>query len=328
MRDLVASQYEHPQFIPPYICPDLGGDRKPCAVWQDALFLIPFVLHNNYDNLSIIQTCYEPMKKYYENGIPKDKDGLWAESFQFGGKTSAILTSIYAKNYYTDWLDPDAPRGDSGKSKTNSLLVADSFLYHCVNVIATCAYRLGIIDEARHYLDVASKIQKAYYIKWVVMKPGSPSSGPILLSDTQTALALALEFNILPSNLIHTAKLRLIERVQATNYHLSTGFAGTPSLLPAISSTPLYPKSPGKDDGSEEDDAETAQGGTPLALRVLLEPHDYPSWLYPVTMGATTVWERWNSMLPDRSINPSSMTSFNHYAYGSVRKRSFIRKFL
>lgn len=97
LRDLVASQYEHPQYIPAFICPDLGGDRKPCAVWQDALFLIPFVLHNNYDNLDILRTCYEPMKRYFENGIPKDKDGLWAKSFQFGGMCYDILTSNSAK---------------------------------------------------------------------------------------------------------------------------------------------------------------------------------------------------------------------------------------
>ena len=80
-----------------------------------------------------------------------------------------------------------------------------------------------------------------------------------------------------------------------SGYRISTGFAGTPFVTDALTST-----------GHLDD-----------AYRLLLE-RECPSWLYPVTMGATTVWERWDSMLPDGTINPGEMTSFNHYALGAV----------
>jgi alpha-L-rhamnosidase len=83
--------------------------------------------------------------------------------------------------------------------------------------------------------------------------------------------------------------------VRAEGFHISTGFVGTPLICDALSNT----------------------GAQRAAYRLLLQ-RECPSWLYPVTMGATTVWERWDSMLPDGSINPGEMTSFNHYALGAV----------
>ena len=80
-----------------------------------------------------------------------------------------------------------------------------------------------------------------------------------------------------------------------SGYRIPTGFAGTPFVLDALTST----------------------GHLDEAYRLLLQ-RECPSWLYPVTMGATTIWERWDSMLPDGTINPGEMTSFNHYALGAV----------
>jgi alpha-L-rhamnosidase len=92
-----------------------------------------------------------------------------------------------------------------------------------------------------------------------------------------------------------TAGRRLAELVAADGYHISTGFVGTPVICEALART----------------------GHVDAAYRILLQ-EECPSWLYPVSMGATTVWERWDSMLPDGSINPGDMTSFNHYALGAV----------
>ena len=110
-----------------------------------------------------------------------------------------------------------------------------------------------------------------------------------------TALSLALSFNLLPSDQVSATTKQLEQVVHSSKFKISTGFVGTPLILPAL----------------------TAAGKTQLAYRMLLEKA-CPSWLYPITMGATTMWERWDSMLPDGSINPGSMTSFNHYALGSV----------
>jgi len=115
-------------------------------------------------------------------------------------------------------------------------------------------------------------------------------------SDCTTVYALAIAFGILPSaEHVDFAGERLAELVRKNNYRVSTGFAGTPFITGALTDT----------------------GHSEEAYRLLLE-EGCPSWLYPVTMGATTVWERWDSMLEDGTINPGEMTSFNHYALGAV----------
>jgi alpha-L-rhamnosidase len=115
-------------------------------------------------------------------------------------------------------------------------------------------------------------------------------------SDCTTVYALAISFGILPSaEQVDFAGERLAELVRRNNYRVSTGFAGTPFITGALTDT----------------------GHSEEAYRLLLE-EGCPSWLYPVTMGATTVWERWDSMLPDGTINKGEMTSFNHYALGAV----------
>ena len=86
-----------------------------------------------------------------------------------------------------------------------------------------------------------------------------------------------------------------MELVRAKRHHVATGFLGTPLICDAL----------------------TSAGAVDNAYQ-LLRQTGCPSWLYPVTMGATTVWERWDSMLPDGSVNPGQMTSFNHYAFGAV----------
>ena len=115
-------------------------------------------------------------------------------------------------------------------------------------------------------------------------------------SDSQTAYALAICFNLFPKSSHKTyAGNRLADIVKENAYNIGTGFAGTPFICEALVQT----------------------GHTEVAYS-MLQNRKCPSWLYPVTMGATTIWERWDSMLPDGSINPGEMTSFNHYAYGVI----------
>jgi len=120
--------------------------------------------------------------------------------------------------------------------------------------------------------------------------------GGRLASDAQTAYALALTAGLLEkAEQRERAGRRLVELVAAENHRIGTGFVGTPLICDALAGV-------GADD---------------TAYRLLLQ-RECPSWLYPVTMGATTVWERWDSMLPDGTINPGEMTSFNHYALGAI----------
>ena len=115
----------------------------------------------------------------------------------------------------------------------------------------------------------------------------------LCLIKTQTAAALAIVFK-LTENLQRQGD-ELDALVKANNKHLNTGFVGTPILCPALSST----------------------GHNDTAVTVLLQ-EDFPSWLYSVKLGATTIWERWNSVLPDGHMNPEGMNSLNHYTYGSI----------
>jgi alpha-L-rhamnosidase len=148
---------------------------------------------------------------------------------------------------------------------------------------------LGRAADSARYLALAAEIRDAFAREYV-----TPAGR--LLSDTTTAYALALQFALLPnaSQRQHAGD-RLAGLVRGSGYHISTGFVGTPLVCDALCDV----------------------GQTEAAYRLLMQ-RECPSWLYPVTMGATTIWERWDSLLPDGSVNPGEMTSFNHYALGAV----------
>lgn len=116
-----------------------------------------------------------------------------------------------------------------------------------------------------------------------------------VVCESQTALALAIHFDLLAPSHRPIAGARLAQIVRLNQFKIGTGFAGTPYVCEALVET----------------------GHSDVAFAMLLN-RQCPSWLYGISMGATTTWERWDSMLPDGSINPGEMTSFNHYAYGAV----------
>jgi alpha-L-rhamnosidase len=117
-----------------------------------------------------------------------------------------------------------------------------------------------------------------------------------MMSDAQTGYATAIMFDLVTDDTQRQAMGdRLADLVRAAGYRIGTGFVGTPLITDAL----------------------TLTGHLDVATRLLTQTEN-PSWLYPVTMGATTIWERWDSMLEDGSINPGQMTSFNHYALGAV----------
>ncbi|MBW8730012.1 MAG: alpha-L-rhamnosidase, partial [Terrabacter sp.] len=154
--------------------------------------------------------------------------------------------------------------------------------------VSAAAEALGKADEAGYFSALADRVRSAFGKHYV-------SEGGRITSDCATVYALAIEFDLLDGVDRQGAGNRLAELARANGYRVSTGFAGTPFVTGALTST-----------GHLDD-----------AYGLLLE-RECPSWLYPVSMGATTVWERWDSMLPDGTINPGEMTSFNHYALGAV----------
>jgi alpha-L-rhamnosidase len=149
------------------------------------------------------------------------------------------------------------------------------------------ARELDRTDEAREYETLAADIKRAFIQEFVT------GTGRVA-ENTQTAYVLALHFDLLPQALRARAAERLAEDVRSRG-HLTTGFLGTPYLNHVL----------------------TRFGYLDLAYELLLR-EDYPSWLYPVTRGATTIWERWDGQKPDGTFQSPSMNSFNHYAYGAV----------
>jgi alpha-L-rhamnosidase len=188
-----------------------------------------------------------------------------------------------------DWLDPAAPPEDPGRSHTDRYLVATAYHVRTSRILAETARILGRTDDAMRYDGIAARATTAFQREYL-------SASGRVVSDTTTSIALALTFDLFPDAASAArAGARLRELVELSEYRITTGFVGTPIICDAL----------------------VMAGAVDTAYHLLLQDR-LPSWLYPVTMGATTIWERWDSMLPDGSINPGDMTSFNHYALGAV----------
>ena len=173
------------------------------------------------------------------------------------------------------------------RDRTDTVFLASVFYAECLRIVAETAKILKDNSEKeyrRKYEKTIAKIRYEYI---------TPSGR--LASDTMTAQALALAFHIVPEELKGTVAGQLNKNAYSYNFRVTTGFAGTPYLLFALADN----------------------GYIDTAQRILMN-NGYPGWLYEVDMGATTVWERWNSLMPDGTPNPDGMNSYNHYAYGSV----------
>lgn len=190
---------------------------------------------------------------------------------------------------YGDWLDPSAPPDRPGDAKTPAAIVATAYFARSAELVGRSAGLLGRTEDEGLYLDLARRVRAAFNREYV-------TQAGRMMSDATTAYSLAIEFALLDDDLQRQAAgKRLAALVRSSFFRISTGFVGTPLICDALCST-----------GHHEE-----------ALRLVTQT-ECPSWLYPVTMGATTIWERWDSLLPDGSINPGGMTSFNHYALGAV----------
>ncbi|HWH26172.1 MAG TPA: family 78 glycoside hydrolase catalytic domain [Pseudolysinimonas sp.] len=186
-----------------------------------------------------------------------------------------------------DWLDPTAPPDAPHQSKSDAHVVATACVYRSAVIAADTATLLGHDEEAAEFAALAGRICRGFTEQFV-------DTGRIR-SDGAAVYALAIAFDLLDGPGLQAAGDRLAELVAEADYRITTGFAGTPFINLALTKT----------------------GHLDTAYKLLLQEQS-PSWLYQVNMGATTIWERWDSMLPDGTINPGEMTSFNHYAFGAI----------
>jgi alpha-L-rhamnosidase len=192
-------------------------------------------------------------------------------------------------SHFGDWLFYSVNDDNDGSSAiTSKFLIAQCFYAYSTSLLINAAQVLGKTDDVTYYTGLLAKIKKAFMDEYV-----TPNG--LISSDTQTAYVLALQFDMLPENLRQQAADRLVVNVGRYGNHLTTGFLGTPYLCHVLSRF----------------------GHSDVAYKLLLQD-TYPSWLYPVKMGATTIWERWDGIRPDGSFEAVSMNSFNHYSYGAI----------
>lgn len=188
---------------------------------------------------------------------------------------------------FGDWLAFSTDRSDYPGATTEKDLIRQAYFAHSIDLLVRTAKILGKTHDAQRYSDLLQKVRKVFNNEFV-----TPNGR--LTSDTQTAYVLALDFDLLPVAQRSVAANRLAKNVREFG-HLTTGFLGTSSLCHMLSDYHFF------------DEA-----------FMLLNRREYPSWLYPVTRDATTIWERWDGIRPDGSFQNPGMNSFNHYAYGAI----------
>ena len=272
---------ERPAFLEQVISENMSfikSNDKGTAIWSDVATMMPWAVYENYGDKNLLRREYPVMK-------------TWVERIRQDDKLDGDRGLWLRGTQLGDWLALDREDGDTQNpfGATSLPYTATAFYWYSASLTAKAAKALGLSADQKEYEALCEKIKAAFLAEYF------EADGTLKISATQTACVLSLFFGLYPEGKRDTVLGTLRELLKKNDMHLNTGFCGTPFLCRALS-----------DNGANED-----------AYTLFLN-NDYPSWLYEVKMGATTVWERWNSILPDGSISGTGMNSLNHYAYGSI----------
>ena len=253
------------------------------AGWSDAGVIIPWTSWLQNGDTKVVEQNWDAMANYVGAIEAANPDGLWKN---------------LSGTPFGDWLSPEG--------KTDQTLIATSSWAYDVTLMREMAHATGRTADEQKYAELFEKIRAAFEKQFVhddgfvagadntpspfgqINNPNAKSKG----GDTQTGYVLALHMNLVPENLRAAVAKKLVDKIEANDGMLATGFLGTPYLLEEL----------------------TKAGYANLAYKLLLNTA-YPSWGYLVQHGATTTWERWNG---DQMKGDPSMNSYNHYAYGAV----------
>ncbi|HZY80254.1 MAG TPA: glycoside hydrolase family 78 protein [Cyclobacteriaceae bacterium] len=257
----------------PFVVPNVLGPRASgSAGWADAATIIPWTMYTAYGDKRVLEDQFDGMKAWVGWMERNSTDYLWNKGFHFG-----------------DWLFYRPFDDNDGRSAvTDKYLIAQCFFANSIELVIKTAKVLGKPDDVSKYTALLKNVKDAFVKEYV-----TPNGR--LVSGTQTAFVLALNFDMLPENLRAATAQRLVDNISSYGNHLTTGFLGTPYLCHVLSRF----------------------GHNDVAFKLLMQ-ESYPSWLYPVKMGATTIWERWDGIKPDSTFQTPGMNSFNHYAYGAI----------
>ncbi len=260
--------------IPPQLAM-MRGDGGPA--WADAIVICPWTIYRCFGDKRLLERHYDAMKAFVDNIERRFPSLIRADA------------AIERWQGFGDWLATDGtPTGDARFGNTPKDLIGTAFFCYSAKLLARIAGILGNVSDLEHYESLAQRVRAAFRRRFVTGEGR-------LVSETQTAYVLVLHFGLLDRNETEQAVASLVRDIEARGNHLSTGFVGTPYLLPVL----------------------TNHGRLDVAYRLLLQTSS-PSWLYPITQGATTIWERWDGWTEQRGYQDAAMNSFNHYAYGAV----------
>jgi alpha-L-rhamnosidase len=244
------------------VSPRVGPTGDSVAGWADAGVIIPWSAYLQFRDTRILEENWAAMEKWMEHIAGANPNYLWLKE---------------RGNDYGDWL--------AIGSKTSKDLIATAYWAYDASLMMRVAQVLDHPADEQKYREVFEKVRAAFNQEYV--KPdGTVGTG------SQTSYVLALHMNLLSQPMRAIASEKLVEDIKAHDWHLTTGFLGTPYLMIELSNS----------------------GHSDVAYRLLLQ-NTYPSWGYMIEHGATTMWERWNG---DQMMGDPSMNSYNHYAYGAV----------
>jgi alpha-L-rhamnosidase len=263
MQDIRDAQLPNGAFSD--VTPRIVVMNPGSPAWADAGVIIPWTIYQCFGDRRIIEESYDAMQAWIR---------------YMGEDNPDYIRRKHLNNNYGDWLFKGQP--------TPKDLIATAFYGYSTRLLADMAAVIGKADDARKYEELFQNIKRAFTGTYV------DADGRIE-ADTQTAYVLALHFDLLPDDLRAKAARHLVNAIEESDWHITTGFVGGPYITETL----------------------TNAGYLDVAYRLLLN-ETYPSWLYPVTQGATTIWERWDGWRHDGGFQDPGMNSFNHYAYGAV----------
>lgn len=233
-------------------------------------------------------------KMYGDEAILRQNYDAMRSWVEWIGKTTKKTNLFSGGSFqFGDWLALDGENSNLPTGKTDEDFIASVYYYYSTLIVSKTAKILNHINDAAVYAAKAKQIKKAILNEYIT------ANGRLSI-DTQTAYALALYFKLVPQGQVKRVLNDLISRLNKDDDHLKTGFVGTPFVCQVLSK----------------------YGAHKLATKIFMN-EDYPSWLYAVNLGATTVWERWNSVLEDGSMNPEGMNSLNHYSIGAIMEWAY-----
>jgi alpha-L-rhamnosidase len=278
LRDLKADQratgsvpYVIPNALEDYTSNMWGDETYTSSAWGDAAAVCPWMIYLSYGDHRLLAEQYVSMKAWVEYiRVQGNHEWLWNSGFHFG-----------------DWLALDAHEG-SYFGATPVDLVATAYYALSTRILRDTAEVLGKEEDMCHYNDLLEGIIRTFRETFI-------NSDGHMIARTQTSHILPLIFNLVEGETRAHIARELDALVKENDYHLTTGFVGTPYLCLALSEN----------------------GYHDTAVKLLLQ-ETYPSWLYSISKGATTIWEHWDGIKPDGTFWSDNMNSYNHYAYGAI----------